>query len=261
MYKRIDFSNLGGYPLTQQDHEWLQSSYRSAFSMIANLAGDQVILTGMEEAGGEVTAGWISINGELVPFAAGAIGTGEFRLQETAVSRTFNDGVAKDVRFEKVAIFSAGGPYNYADLVRIGNLVNFWTAGDVKEKVCDMDYLAANFDVDGYGLNREKGWRILSKAYPDTAGKMMVNYNSDDPDYNELGNTGGSKTVVLTADQLPALASANYKLVNLNGLNTFTSGDPSGGEYDLKNAVSWPGTGQPINKMNPYYVILKLVKL
>lgn len=257
----IDFSKLGGYPLAQEDLDFLQQSYTNAFNALALLCGNDTIIAGMEEAAGNVSAGWIVKDGEILPFMAGAIGTGKFIIEETAAALTFQDGNDKDVLITRVARFSSGGPYDYADLTRLLSLANVWRPGDVKERICDQAYVDANFDVDGYGMGVEKGWRILSKAYPDTAGKFFVNYDEADADFNVVGETGGAKTVTLQPANLPVLSSSNHGLVNRNGVNTFTGGDSSGGEFDNKDMVNWPGTGEPVNKMPPFYVILKLVKL
>jgi microcystin-dependent protein len=39
---------------------------------------------------------------------------------------------------------------------------------------------------------------------PDTRGRMSVGYNSGDPDFNAIGDTGGAKTHQLTQPELPA---------------------------------------------------------
>jgi hypothetical protein len=130
MFKRLDTSNLGGYPLTQFDVAWLQESFRSAFAALADFIGDKVIISGMTEVAGTVTAGWISIGGEIVPFEAGAIGSGEFLIEETSIPRTFHDGGVYNVRIQRKARFSAGGPFNYSDLLRTGTMRAFKTAFD-----------------------------------------------------------------------------------------------------------------------------------
>lgn len=258
MNRRIDLTKLGGYPLAQEDLDWMQTSFRGAFAALADVIGDKVIISGMTEAGGNVSAGWIAIGGELIPFAAGTIGTGEFILDETPTNLTFNDGVAKQVLFERVARFSAGGAYQYADLVRMTSLKNMWLPGDIKEKYCSMVYLAANFDGDGYGLNRETGWRILGKALPDTLGKTMVNYDPADADFNTIGNHGGEKAHTLTANEIPALTlqQGNSYTGNPGPANVVGRGDANRNTIPL-NA----GGGQPHNNMQPYYVVLKLIKL
>jgi hypothetical protein len=122
MNRRINFTNLGGYPLAQEDLDWMQTSYRNAFAGLAVLVGDKVIISGVVEAGGIVTNGWISMNGELLPFIGGAIAGGTFIIDEAAASLVFNDGTNNNVLFERVARFSTGGGYNYIDLVRLDSL-------------------------------------------------------------------------------------------------------------------------------------------
>lgn len=261
MNKRIDFTNLGGYPLAQEDLDWLQSSFRSAFGMIATMVGDLVIVTGMEDVAGVLNPGWVSIGGELLPFAGGAIGGGEIAVVETATPLTFKDGNSKDVLYEKVAQFSAGGAYDYADFKRLSTLINIWQTGDIKEKICSMPYLAANFDVDGYGINREVGWRILSKEIPDTAGKVFVNLDDADPDFDTIGNVGGEKEHVLTENEM---ASHDHILSGGTGASFAGSGAVPGinpGGSESAGSTGFAGGDDPHNNLQPYYVVLKLYKL
>lgn len=75
-----------------------------------------------------------------------------------------------------------------------------------------------------------------------------------------MGATGGSETHTLTANELPTIG-ANLRIVQITGNNTFTVGDASPGEYDLKNAADWPGAGAAHNIMQPYIVTLFIQKL
>ena len=56
---RIDYSNLGGFPLEQDTLSFMQNSYSDAFSAMAKLCGDKVILTGVVVEAGNVSAGWV----------------------------------------------------------------------------------------------------------------------------------------------------------------------------------------------------------
>jgi hypothetical protein len=270
MNRRIDFSNLGGYPLAQEDLDWMQTSYRNAFASIASMLGDKVIISGMDEVGGNVNAGWVAIGGELLPFSAGAIGTGEIIIVETPTSLTFHDGNDKPVLFERIARFGSPGTYAYADFRRMHNIINFWQPGDIKTKVVDNAYIAANFDVNGYGQNNETGWRILSKAYPSAAGKVMVNIDSADADFDTAGKTGGAKTYTLLKANLPA---SGLKIQVPGGGNYFVNDTGGGGgllslKGDNDNSVANGyvmtenmGSGTAFDKMNPFFVVLKLIKL
>lgn len=202
MNQRIDLTNLGGYPLAQEDLDFLQQSYRGAFAGMANMFGDKVILSGMVEGGGNVTAGWIAIGGELLPFVAGAIGTGEFIIDETTQALTFQDGNTRNVLITRVARFSAGGIYLYSDLVRIGLIKEMWQAGDLKDVKCDAPYIAANFNGTGLGINKRVGWAICNgqNGTPDLRGKFKVSYSDTDGDF-DIGDTGGAKEVTLTGDK------------------------------------------------------------
>jgi hypothetical protein len=241
MNKRIDFTNLGGYPLAQEDLDWLQSSYRGALSAMSNLIGDKVIISGMVEAGGNVSAGWVSIAGELVPFEAGAIGTGEFRIDEQATPLTFNDGNDHAVLIERIAKFGAGGPYSYADLRRIGTLMN---AAVPMDGIIMWSGLVANIPVNYKLCDGTNGT-------PDLQGKMIVGYNPADAQFNTVGNTGGNKTATLLNANLPPIAIERPKKIN----DVDRGGGPSNWSIDNIEIINVGGTSDPFSVMNPYYVL------
>lgn len=256
---RIDFSNLGGMPVTQYSLLFMQTACRDAFSGIARLAGNKSIIAGVEVTSGNVSNGWISYNNELIPFIGGALGN-DVVITETPEPRTYQDGTEHPVYFKKVARCGAVGDFPFSDLVRLQSLQNIWLPGDIKEKYVDNAYIAANFDADGYGINKEKGWRILSKAYPPAAGKVSVNLDPTDPDFNECGKTGGAKTHTLTIGEMPA----HTHTVNGDGENdTRRSGSNSQQihrQFGTKQSGS-AGSNQPHNNLQPYFVTLKLIKL
>lgn len=263
MNKRIDFTKLGGYPLAQEDLNWLQSSYRNALGALANLVGDKVILTGMVEGGGNVTAGWISLNGELIPFAAGAIGTGEFTVTDTPTALVFNDGNSKEVLFEKIAQFSAGGAYAYADLKRIDTL----KLGLVPTGLISM--------WSGLIANIPTGWALCdgTGGTPDLRGKFIVGYHAGDADYDAIGDTGGAKTVTLTANQQGKLAaramvddigggttSALAKL-ELSGLEVPRNGGSNQSSWGSSIQAPLSAAAEAHENRPPYYTLAYIIKL
>lgn len=251
---RIDLTNLGGFPLEQDTLKFLQDSYTAAFGALAALCGNKTILYGVLSNGTNVTSGWISYNGELIPFIGAAVGA-QVVISEVGTSVAFQDGTDRTVYFTKTASCGNVGDFPFSDLVPLISLQNIWRPGDIKERYCDAAFIAANYDNNGFGLNAEAGWRILSKAYPDTAGKVMVNIDFNDPDFNAVAKTGGEKTHVLTINEMPA---HTHTQTGINAANSGTSG--TGANNGTSNTGSTGGGGAH-NNMQPYYVILKLIKL
>lgn len=120
--KRIDLTQLGGFPLTQDALDFMQSAYQEAIAGLAKLAGDSVIVSGMVDNGASVTDGWILINGELLPFQAGNKQT-YFIIVETTDTETFEDDSVKTIYYTRQARFGSGaGQIPYANLVRLSSL-------------------------------------------------------------------------------------------------------------------------------------------
>jgi hypothetical protein len=271
MNKRLNLSHLGGLPYTQGDLIWLQASYNGAFAAMSNFIGDKVIITGMIEAGGEVSAGWISLAGELVPFASGAIGTGEFIIEQTAVTRNFSDGSTYDIRVERIAKFSAGGPNQYTDLVRLATLkLDMPKKGEIKMINCNNAYIAANFDVSGLGINERLGWARCNgiNGTINMEGIFPVGFNSADADYDEVGKTGGSKTHTLTVDQIPSHRHQISTTGNQAGVDpgraiqrSSTNGDAYSNGGGVQPYLEATGGGLPHENRPPFKTLLFIEKL
>lgn len=278
MNKRLTLTYLGGYPLSQKDLDWMQVSYRGALSAISTMIGNKVIISGMAEVSGNVSAGWISINNELLPFVAGTIGTGEFIIDETSETLTFKDGNGKIVRYERVARFSAGGPYQYSELVRLTSLVNIWQPGDMKEKIfvdgATADaYIAANF-VSGIGINEQSGWAIVTTIYPDTAGRVMVPVDAANANLDQVGKMYGSKTHTLAGNEQGAITVAQKvddigggtdsatAMIKINGVEVVRTGAGSNqSSYSNNTVIPAAAAANAFSIMQETYAILKLVKL
>lgn len=257
---RIDFSNLGGLPVTQNTLDFLQQSYMAALSGVAKLCGNKTILSGVEVAGGNVSAGWISYNNELIPFVGGPL-VAQVVITETPTALTFQDGNDHDVYFTRTATCGAVGDFPFSDLVPLLSLQNIWRPGDIKERYCGNQYVVDNFDSQGYGLNQEKGWRILFYEVPGTSGRVAVQYDPTDPLFSTIGNMGGEKTHLLTVQEIPAHKH------HISGSNQSNFGDggytPGVGMAGAESAGDTDNTGGGTahNNLQPYYVILKLIKI
>lgn len=272
MNKRIDFTNLGGFPMTQFTLSEMQNSYRAALAAMANLCGDKVIIFGAQVIGTNVTDGWISYLGELMPFIGGAFNP-KVAISVVAAPRTFENNNIHNVYFTKTASCAVVGDFNFNELTRIASLQNIWITGDLKQKYCNAAYVAANFDANGFGLNREAGWQILSSQVPSAAGKVLVNLDAADADFNTLGAVVGEKKHTLAINELP---SHNF----LNGVGddygstmvygTSTVGLPGQSTQNiaqtqnaggLQGLTSTVGGDTPFNVIQPSFVVLTLIKL
>jgi microcystin-dependent protein len=284
--KTTDFTHLGGMPGTQQRFDFMQTGYNEAFAAIAKMCGDKTILYGVEVNAGNVSAGWISVNGELVRFIGGAINplTDWVVLSIAKTPLTFLDNSVHDVHFDKTATCAINGDINngdflFSELVPLLSLSNIWLTGDIKEKIVTEQYIIDNFDgTTGVGLNRERGWQILSMALPDTAGKMFVNRDPNNGSFESVGLTGGEETHTLTQPELPNVRLKMFDAnVNGGGGDTVNTDDyvaragvnGSTLNYEMRRGLGYPvvgntshmGDGSSHNNMPPFYVVLKTIKL
>jgi hypothetical protein len=125
MNKRIDYSNLGGFPLTQDTLKFMQDSYRPALGVMALLAGNKTILSGVIVNGSNVSDGWISYNGELIPFIGGGIAA-DVVIDEVGTAVTFQDNNQRTVYFTKTARCGAPGTFPLSDLQQLPTLISFF---------------------------------------------------------------------------------------------------------------------------------------
>jgi hypothetical protein len=120
MSKYMDFTQLGGHPLTQNRLDWLQKGWKEmAIALAKKVAGGRpVILTGMVSSSGiggatNVSDGFFYYNGDIVRFVAGsyaALTGGNVALLTIAtnpVSLTYYDTSTPNVIFETTATVSA----------------------------------------------------------------------------------------------------------------------------------------------------------
>lgn len=274
MNKQIDLSNTGGFPLEEDTLAFLQESYTGAFAAIAKLCGDKTILHGVVVTGANVSNGWISYNGELMPFIGGAVGA-KVSISTVVNPVVFEDLVTRNAYFTKTASSGIVGDFDFSELAKIGSLSNIWLPGDLKQKYVDNDYISTNFDNNGFGLNKELGWRILSSAVPAAAGKVFVNLDSADDDFNNVGNVVGAKThKLLPSEQGNFTVSTTNNDPNQNATNSGFStvrtkfngqvpvtGAPNEAAYGEELVVALRDTATAHNIIQPSFTVLTLIKL
>lgn len=271
MNKRIDLTQLGGFPLTQDVLDFLQVSYREAFKGIAALCGDKTILSGVVVTGPAVSDGWISYNGELVPFIGGSVGA-DVVVEETSTGLLFEDGVTRQVLFTKVAYCGAPATFPFSDLKALIPLNKLWQTGDVKEVDCNDAYVLANFDATGLGIGERVGWAICNGANgtADRRGRFVVGYDNRAVDpangiwdiiYNGMGAIGGEKRHTLTTAEMP---SHNHSITGSTTTSFAGAGAVPGvpiGSTESAGSTNNTGNGDPHENRPPFIVTLFIQKI
>lgn len=127
-------------------------------------------------------------------------------------------------------------------------------------------YIAANYDpITGIGNTpEEKGWQILSKQDVDAAGKTFLNVDVNDFAFSEAGYYGGEKEHRLTISEMP---SHNFTMpfdsaddfLNPHIIRGLATSDNNIGT--VVKPTNTLGNDVAHNNMQPYYVVLTLIKL
>ena len=121
---KIKFNQTGGFPLSTNILDAMQSAY-AIFNQLSSLAGNKAIISGCEQLGNTVADGVIFLNGEILPFKGGSIGT-SIIIKEESESRVFEDGATKPVILKKYATFGSSLPektFTWAEFKRFENLI------------------------------------------------------------------------------------------------------------------------------------------
>lgn len=117
MNKRIDFTKQDGLATYQDTLDFLQTSYRGNLEAISRGFGDKLILHGVVEAGGNVTDGWVIIDGQMMPFVGGSIYP-KVVVEELSDVELFGDSSIKTVYLTKRARLAVVGDFDYTELKR-----------------------------------------------------------------------------------------------------------------------------------------------
>ena len=208
---KINFNQTGGFPLSTNILDAMQSAY-AIFNQLGSLAGNKAIISGCEQVGNNIADGVIFLNGEILPFKGGAIGSSVI-IKEESESRVFEDGATKPVIFKKYATFGSSTPdktFVWADFKPIKNLISLAqekaektalkTAedkiaelekqkpiiGEIKQGIFDLDNLPEGWfhcngqngtpDLRGYFLRGKTDERALGSFQEDAQQKITGNF-------------------------------------------------------------------------------------
>ena len=262
---RINLTDNGGFPFEQDTLDFLQKSFSRPLAALAKLCGDKTILEGVQVVGANVSAGFISYNGELILFQQCSLAA-QVVIQETPTSVLFEDGVVKAEYFVRTAVCGSVGDFPFADLVPLLSLKNVWKKDDLRMCKKNAAYINANFDpVTGIGITpEEKGWQILTMQDVDAKGKVFVNRDDTDFQFSEAGYYGGEKEHGLSISEMPShsfnmdFPSAD-DFLNPRVIRGLAATDNNIGTFT--KSTNTLGSNVPHNNLQPYYVVLTLIKL
>ena len=102
MYKQIDLTQIGGFPLTQDALAFMQTSFTDALSALCNKIGNNVVLSG-----NQFTGGWVTYDNKIIPYEPF---TGDdLYLASINQNALFKDGQSKAV-YSSLIIKGGIGP-------------------------------------------------------------------------------------------------------------------------------------------------------
>lgn len=138
MFKKIVFTEIGGYPLDQDTLDFLQSSYEAQFGQIGSMGivgSTPAVVSGMAVSGGgnTVANGWFMYGGELIPFTGSTVTPGVGQVALVTISTAtdtleFEDGSTPGVIITKTAALTVGASSTTASQFPVSSLVS-WAIG------------------------------------------------------------------------------------------------------------------------------------
>jgi hypothetical protein len=175
--KAIDFTQPGGFPLTQDQLDYLQQAYTECVHALGTIGGNGtapyvisgMVITNPSPGNYTVTDGWFMYGGELVHIPAGGISgipAGQdayIQVTANASPLTFNNGSTPNVILDKSAgmVSLPSGTADDATHFAVSHLIPF----------------GAGFGVN----NREQVWQSLNVSTPAADGGVTgtIYYKKD----------------------------------------------------------------------------------
>lgn len=255
-----NYTNLGGQPIDLDHLEKIQTANKAeGFAAMVAFIGDKKIISGCQVVGTTVSNGFITYNGEIFKFIGGTLAA-DVVIVETPTALIFDDLTSHEVEFERTATCGLIGTFPFNQLTTVSK----FEAGDLKEIYCDNLFINTNFDlITGIGLQgKVLGWQILSIFAPATAGRVAVNWDpSSGSNFNAILSIGGSENHTLTIPEMPEHDHIGATLKPDEVLDANGRGFQPQNHNNTPAPTSKTGGGQSHNNMQPYYVILKLIKI
>lgn len=270
MYRRFLTDEPEGFPLELDKFlKWQQESYTKPIDALAAMVGNMGVISGLSPAGaGDVSNGWIFLNGEIIFFEGGTIDE-HFYVTETKEILIYQGGIPKEVLITKKCVFGVSAvQYAYADLKRPGTLISLVMRMELCEKMLRplVGYQVADPDNPGSQITVHGSWLFWGRPaseIPDGwaavddeewKGRVPVVLDTGQDEFNLVGKIGGSKTHTLTIDELPSNevpipnSSVQGQSDNANDRDVMI---PAPQQY-----INVGGNDEPHPNLQPYKVVM-----
>ena len=142
----------------------------------------------------------------------------------------------------------------FQDLVNFININANAFQHEIKSLFVNQEYIDDNIDETGLGINLLVGWRLATEL----DGLVTIGYGASQ---NNIGGYGGEKTHLLIIDEIPPHThDTTFGGDDANDSGSSNTWLQSSGTLHTKTSTS-KGGGLSHNNMQPYCVVLKIVKL
>lgn len=268
----IIFNQPGGFPLTTNILEYLQTFHKPKINALASMAGSKAIINGCEEEGAKVLGGNIVIDGEMYGLIEG-IKQEYITIKEDKQTVEFENGENKATIIYRYAVFGTGAnSYKWSDFKRVPFLNELPSKIDQKADNTRVESLEKRIEIqEKLNAPDESSGTIKIWCKPvnqipagwvsadEFVGRMLMGLNPSDPDFNTVGKTGGSKTHTMTIDELPPHSHAIWGQDNSATPKGWASNEVANIETPgnfFNKPTDITGKGVAMNIMNPYSIVI-----
>jgi len=259
---RINFNQTGGFPLKTERLQELQTAFE-IFNAYGALAGNFTVISGCETVGTTVQNGFVFINNELLEFREASVNSNSrVVIIEQVASKTFQNGQLKPVHYVRYATFgTAATSWPWTGFKRINPIVQLMQRLDTLEKKTAVFQSGGGMVLWNKPANEiPQGWQEVVNW----RGRIPVGFDSTQPEFNEIGETGGAKSKTLSITEMPQHShgygdiyhseyGGNIPTGSLRGSDA-TDWDNAG--YEVQRTSQSSGGSQAFSIMNPYRVVM-----